>query len=273
LAVADVSSLVSRIDHDLITESPDDQNEQRTRKAGKGERETGVCSVCGMEGPITSDHVIATNLFRRDADSLIEAPLCDNCHTEKNRGEERLRDVVAIDVGGAEHPEALRQTLTAIRAHNRRPGRSTERILGRRQIEVFSPSGVYLGDAFELDWDFDPVLRTLEIAVRGLHRHFRNELLPPDTPVRVVFIKPLHRAKILQTLSRFRPRDLIVMGNGIAHIASYEGASDHPTSSFDHPTSSFWTITFNYGVLFVAGTGSFADAIERMTAGRQHESP
>jgi hypothetical protein len=243
----------------MITRLSDGPDEPSSRQSKKGDPEIGVCSRCGMQGPITSDHVIAKNLFKRDTDALIEAPLCASCHAEKNQGEERLRDLIAIDIGGSEHPEALRQALTSIRAHNRRPGRSTERILGRRRIEVIGPGGVYLGDAFELDWDFAPVLRTLEIAVRRLHRYFRNELLPPDLPVQVVFIKPLHRAKILRKLSRFRPRDVIVLGNGIAHIASYDGGDDDPTSSF-------WTITFNYGVLFVAGTGSFADAIERIAA-------
>ena len=124
---------------------------------------------------------------------------------------------------------------------------------------MVNSAGIYLGDAFEIDWDFAPVLRTLEIAVRGLYRNFRGELLPPGTPVDVVFIEPLKRAAWLNRLSRFPVRDLVVLGNGIAHIASFE-------TSDDEPASSVWTITFNYGVLFIAMTGSFAEAARRISA-------
>jgi hypothetical protein len=166
--------------------------------------------------------------------------------------------VIAIDVGGSDHPEALRQVLTSIRADNRRPGRSTQRISQRRQIEVVNPDGIYLGDAFEIDWDFAPVLRTLDIAVRCLYRYFRGELLPPSTPVEVVFIEPMRRAAVVKHLARFQPRDLIVLGDGIAHIASYGGSDDDPTATL-------WTITFNYGVLFVAATGSGVEMFRRTT--------
>jgi hypothetical protein len=185
-------------------------------------------------------------------------PLCDGCHAEKNQGEERLRDVIAIDIGGSDHPEALRQLLTSIRGHNRRPGRSTQRISQRRQIEVVNPNGIYLGDAFKIDWDFAPVLRTLEIAVRCLYRYFRGELFPPNSPVEVVFIEPVRRAAVVKHVSRFRPRDLIVLADGIVHIASYDGPDNDPTATL-------WTITFNYGVLFVAATGSGVESFRRTT--------
>ncbi len=154
---------------------------------------------------------------------------------------------MAIEIGDAEHPEALGLVVT------------TMEILDPTRVAVLGPSDVYLGDAMAREWNFVTVLRTLEIAVRGLYRHFRNELLPPDTPVEIVFIGPRRRADFLRLVSHLQVRDLIVLEDNISHIVSYDVAQDDPTASF-------WTITFNYRVLFVAGTGSFADELKQMVS-------
>jgi hypothetical protein len=159
--------------------------------------------------------------------------------------------LVRLEVGGADHGDSTAQVLRIGRAHLRNPGRSTHRILARKQIEVTSFGGIYLGEAFEIEWDFAPVLRTMEFIVRGLWFHVSREPLQRHADVGVSFIPPLERAQIHNWLSRFRVTEVFVLGNGVAHIEKFDAARITRVDSV-------WRIVFNFGVLFLAGTGKYA---------------
>lgn len=243
---------------DLITINPIGGVPAYGRRPAKGQRRIGTCAYCRREGPITEDHVLSKGLFERDSDSLIKVPSCDECQDKKEVGEERLRDLVRLDIGASELGWALPQILKVGRAHVRKPGRSTERIMARKQIEVTSFGGIYLGDAFAIEWDFAPVLRTMEFIVRGLWFHVNRETLPSHVDVGVSFIEPLDRQGIHDWLAPFLMTDVYVLGNGIVHIDKFKVARQ---THFD----SFWRLVFNFGVLFLAGTGAYARRVRALT--------
>jgi hypothetical protein len=228
----------------------------------KGEPRVGLYAYCKRERPITRDHVVSRALFERDSDSLIRVPSCEECQDAKEAGEEHLRDLVRIDVGGWEHEDAISQVLKIGRAHLRNPGRSTEHIMARRQIEVRSFGGIYLGEAFEIEWDFQPILRTMEFIVRGLWFNVIGWALPRHADVGVSFIEPLDRTAIHRWLSPFTVTEIFVLGNGIAHIQSID--------VFRYTRcDSFWRTVFNFGVLFRARTGHYAPYVRRLTDNRE----
>jgi hypothetical protein len=250
------------VGHGLVTVNPRGGVPAYGKRPAKGQPKVGVCALCKRERPITVDHVIPRALFERDADSLIRVPSCNECQDKKHEGEERLRDLVRIDIGGSGHGDSLSQIMRIGRAHRRNPGRSTERIMARRQIEVTSYGGIYLGEAFEIDWDFAPILRTMEFIVRGLWFHVNREPLPRHAEVGVSFIPPLERQQIHNWLSRFRVREIFILGNGIAHIEAFDAAR---VTRID----SSWGIVFNHGVLFLAGTGAYARYVRGLTDRRE----
>ena len=232
------------------------------RRLAKGQPRVGVCALCKRERPITKDHVIPRGLFQRDSDSLIRVPSCQECQDAKHDGEEWLRDLVRLDVGGSDHGDALSQVLRIGRAHLRNPGRSTERIMTRKQIEVTSFGDIYLGEAFEIEWDFASIIRTMEFVVRGLWFHVNREPLPRHANVSVSFIQPLDRQRIHNWLSPFSVTELFVLGNGVAHIEALD--------TFCHTRAdSFWRIVFNFGVLFLARTGAYARYVRGLTDRRE----
>jgi hypothetical protein len=248
--------------HGLITINPIGGVPAYGKRPAKGQPKVGMCALCKRERPITVDHVIPRALFERDSDSLIRVPSCQECQDTKHVGEERLRDLARLDVGGSDHEDALAQVLRIGRAHLRGPGRSTERIMARKQIEVTSFGGIYLGEAFEIDWDFAPIVRTMELIVRGLWFHVHREPLPRHADVGVSFIPPLARQQIHRWLARFPVTELFVLGNGVAHIESFDAARLTRVDSF-------WRIVFNGNVLFLAGTGAFARYTRAFTDRRE----
>ena len=134
----------------------------------------------------------------------------------------------------------------------------------RKQIEVTSFGGIYLGEAFEVEWDFAPVLRTMEFIIRGLWFHVHREPLPRHADVGVSFIRPLRRSQAHKWLARFPVTELFVLGNGVAHIEAFDAARRTRVDSF-------WRIVFNGNVLFVAGTGAFARYARAFTDRREVE--
>jgi hypothetical protein len=252
------------IGHGLVTINPIGGVPAYGRRPAKGARRIGLCAYCKREGPISEDHVFSRALFERDSDSLIKVPSCDECKDAKDAGEERLRDLVRLDVGASELGWSLRQILRVGRAHLRRPGRSTERIMARKQIEVTSFGGIYLGEAFEIEWDFAPVVRTMEFIVRGLWFHVNREPLPRHADVGVSFIRPLDRQQIHKWLSPFRVVEVFVLGNGVAHVEAFD------TFRFTR-VDSVWRIVFNFGVLLLAGTGAYARYVRGFTDRREVE--
>jgi hypothetical protein len=252
------------VGHNLVTINPRGGVPPYGRRPAKGLQRVGVCALCKRERPITVDHVIPRALFERDSDSLIRVPSCQECQDAKHAGEERLRDLVRLDIGGADHGDALAQVLRIGRAHVRNPGRSTQAIMERRQIEVTSFGGIYLGEAFEIKWDFAPILRTMEFVTRGLWFHVNREALPRHADVGVSFIQPLDRNDIHRWLARFRVAEVFVLGNGVAHMEAID------TYRFTR-VDSVWRIVFNFGVLFLAGTGAYARYVRGLSDRREVE--
>lgn len=239
------------IGHGLVTINPIGGVPPYGRRVAKGQQRVGLCALCCRERPITREHVISCLLFERDSDSLIRVPSCIVCQKAKQEGEERLRDLVQFDVGALHFGNQYARASVMARAHRRRPGKSTQHLLDSKQVELISAGGIYLGEAFEAEWDYTAIVRTMEFVIRGLWFHVEREPLPRHADVAATCIPPLMRQRIASWLARFPVSEIIPLGNGVAHIESFPVVRRTRIDSF-------WAIAFNGGVLFLGATGAYA---------------
>src|SRR5690606_32647392 len=99
---------------------------------------------------------------------------------------------------------------------------------------------------------------------RGLWFHANSEALPRHADVGFSFIPPLDRPTTHKWLAPFRVKDLYVLRNGFAHLEGFDAARLTRVDSV-------WRIVFNFGVLFLAGTGAYARYVRGFTDRREVE--
>ena len=140
------------------------------------------CYVCGEMGADTADHVIPRGFFPPPRPSnLLTLPAHYSCHNRLD--EEYVRNIVA-SMGRDSSAAAARlwETEGSVRASFARNPPLRRSVMAGMvpHIEVFSPGGVYLGDAPGIRFDRARVYPSLIKMVRGLYRHHTGRLLERD---------------------------------------------------------------------------------------------
>ena len=139
-----------------------------------------VCYICGLVGANTRDHVIPQCFFTPPPPpNLLTLRAHHACHHRLD--EEYTRNLLA-SLGrnssvSAAHLWGNAGAVWRSYARNAPLRRATVAGMVPR-TEVFSPGGIYLGDAPAIRFDRTRVYPTLEKIVRGLHCHHTGRLLP-----------------------------------------------------------------------------------------------
>lgn len=146
-------------------------------------RKRGICVYCGRDKKLTRDHVFPNSLFIKRDPEMLTVPVCEDCNQSKSAGDADLEVFANLDIYGATHPD---NQLHIDRIFGR--GQSTIEWLERtinaaRDLPIQTEFGLVVGETIEItDYNFDRILRSLNMAVRGLYYDARGEILPPEVP-------------------------------------------------------------------------------------------
>lgn len=152
----------------------------------------GICTYCGRNTILTKDHVPPNNLFISGTLGRIKVPACEPCNNSYKRDDEYFR--LAITSGHEPHEPRSDVTLEAISklAAPEKTGLRTMMLSRIREVEVFTPGGLYLGNAFGMDVDPIRVYRVLRRVLRGLVFHHLNQRLTPVYEPTVVWFGEIY---------------------------------------------------------------------------------
>jgi len=141
-----------------------------------------VCYICGLTGADTRDHVIPACFFPAPPhQNLLTLPAHHSCHHRLD--EEYVRNLLA-SFGRDSSVSAARlwNSTGAVRRSFARNVQLRRSVIAGMvpRVEMFSPGGIYLGDAPAIHFERTRVYPSLEKMVRGLYRHHTGRLLPRD---------------------------------------------------------------------------------------------
>ncbi len=142
-----------------------------------------TCYICCEPGADTDDHVVPACFFPSPRPSnLLTLPAHYSCHNRLD--EEYIRNLMA-SFGRDSSTSAARLwgSEGAVRRSFAKKTSLRRSVLAGMlpRVEMFSPGGIYLGDAPALHFDRTRVYPSLVKMVRGLYRHHTGRLLPRDT--------------------------------------------------------------------------------------------
>jgi hypothetical protein len=149
-----------------------------------GKARKSVCPYCGHNRKLTDDHVIPTCLFISPLPpSMITVKACHQCNNRKKSEDDSfLRDFLVMDAWGNNHPTAQQlfngKVMRSIGYHKSELG---PMVAAKARLKPFySPHGVYLGQAVQLETPDRRLEQIISTIVRGLYFNALKQRLPDD---------------------------------------------------------------------------------------------
>lgn len=127
----------------------------------------GMCAYCGVYGEVTRDHVVPRCLFVDTAKSVIQVDACQPCNLNKSKGEDDLRDFLALSHSTTKHSSHKKLLEATMRSANW--NRSPTARLARwtaRPISLIERGSVL--DLFIASHDPEPMNATIEYIAKGV---------------------------------------------------------------------------------------------------------
>jgi len=207
----------------------------------------GECVYCGEIRPLTVDHIPPKNLFPKPRpDNLYTVPSCYPCNNESSKDDEYFRLNIVLREDTPEHVEgsklfkAVMRSLTRIQS----AGYKKSFLSGIKDLEVFTPHGLYLGEVSTYDVELTRVDKVAARMIKGLYYKERSKRLSDEYEVNTysmtnLIAKQFHG--IVQTLLQLPPNFV-----GKREVFSYWSMSTK-----DDPDSSVWLLLFFEATAFI----------------------
>lgn len=229
------------------------------KKPGKPET-LGICVYCGQSGRVEPDHVVPCTLFLHGNQSKWTVPSCRSCNVRKSAGESDLRDYVVIDKDGSRHPQALRLLPLIEKAAVKGFSRIALAVMDAEDKPLITPAGIYLGHFPTTTIDDGPMLRSLEMMVRGLYFLEMKRILPVNCPVEVKRVDRYRSPEIANRMAKLPHRGPHALRDDIFWRLSVhtEDVLGNPDDLAQVADVSIWLLCFFDQVLFFGQTGSRA---------------
>lgn len=191
---------------------------------------------------------------------MLTVPACNDCNQIKSRGDSDLEVFANLDIYGSTHPDNLRHIERIAQR-----GQSTVDWLHRtvnsaRELPILTESGFVVGNSLEItDYNFDRIMTTLNMSVRGLYFDARLEILPADVPT-FVFRMPWNMSlDMLEVLGRHQKSQPKIKGNNVVFWGEINIESDN---NYD----SMWATCIYDAIVFIGVTGEcWSSVFEKFT--------
>jgi hypothetical protein len=143
-----------------------------------------LCAYCG-EAATTRDHVPPKNLFPTPRPSdLLTVPACAACNNRSSEDEEYFVNVLlAHHKASGSHADILLAQRLGRPAKPRRLRAAFRLLKGVRSVPIYTPAGIYLGDAPAFRADIGRMGTVLSKVARGLYYAEYGERMPADRVV------------------------------------------------------------------------------------------
>jgi hypothetical protein len=131
---------------------------------------------------LTLDHVVPQCLFPSPhPPDMPKIWACEPCNNEKARSDSYLRDMLATAFPTQHYATAKLLVPKFHRSRSRRQSDLAQDAMKGHLIDVYTPSGIYSGQAFRAYLPADRVMLPLTWIVKGLHYAYLGEPLPSET--------------------------------------------------------------------------------------------
>lgn len=193
-------------------------------RANESQRRVGECVYCGKRGPLSRDHVPPANLFSTPRPSnLITVPCCDACNNAASRDDEYFRLAITAGIDPTKFPNEFDLSIQAIRKLGtpQKLGLAKTMFNSFAKEPLYTPAGLYQGEAGSLNVDKARIRRVLDRVVRGLFFHHLSKRLPSTGRISLFsdwFVPVLSeevRASVEALLNFLRAAEPIVIGCGV----------------------------------------------------------
>lgn len=207
----------------------------------------GKCVYCGKIRPLTVDHVPPKNLFSKPRpDNLYTVPSCYPCNNESSKDDEYFRLNIVLREKTPEHVEGkklFQSVMTSLR-RTQSAGFRKSFLSGIKDLGVFTPQGLYLGDVSTYDVDLSRADKVAARIIKGLYHRENSKRLSDEYEVNTYSMTDLIAKQfygitktLLQTPTKF--------------VGKREVFSYWSMATKDDPDSSAWLLLFFERTAFV----------------------
>lgn len=144
------------------------------------DRSEPICVYCGQRDGTTKDHVPPKGLFATPRPHLVTVPCCEQCRQGQSLDDEYFLRSVSFKDGIAENSSVRAARGSALRALTK-PRKAAFRqslIDSMRDVAIYSPAGIYLGEGTSYHVDLARLCKVIERTTRGLYSHELKARLP-----------------------------------------------------------------------------------------------
>ena len=209
-----------------------------------------LCIYCQSADATTDDHVPSKQLFPQPRPSdLITVPSCKECNDSWKQDEDYFRSMILFGNSGISDKgrQIWDQKLRRMYANGKDPGLQKRVSKSFKEVEVVTPSGLFVRNGLALEVDRHRIYRVIEKTVRGLYYFEHGQMLPASAK-----LETSHSYQLFpQDESRLN-RLLINMHAG---TRTWPGIFEYKhVSATDQPTRTNWALLFYETVLFFSFT-------------------
>ncbi len=212
------------------------------------------CVFCGATENLTRDHIPPDNLFPPPKPNKpITVASCQECNGGSSKDDTYFRDTLLFWDVTHDHPEAKKVADTVIRSFRRPEQEDYSRsfINSVKEVDVFTPGGLYVGKHFGKPIDHLRLNRTAKKIVKGLFSHEFGERLPDHCDAMAFGLRNEREQKkqlwLQETCSKLVGEPQTTIGNGVFHYWFHQEE--------DAPEKSIWLLLFYEKVPFMGLTG------------------
>jgi hypothetical protein len=191
-----------------------------------------LCAFCGNRAT-SKDHIPPESIFHKPRPSnLIKVPACQVCNGGSKLDDEYFRDAMLTGITEQQYPEVMALFIRKVEEIGTDPkkrgyGWATYKSL--REIEIYTPAGIYLGKAPARLLDRERLLKSVGKYVRGLYFHHFKHRVPYTCEVTAHYygdLQPQSKEFLFSQTAPCEPRNI----GGGAFVYKFAQVPDDPRS-------------------------------------------
>ena len=138
-----------------------------------------MCVYCGVNRKQSKDHIPPSSFYpRENKPRMIKVPACNSCHESFNINERYARSRLVLGhIVHTNNGQIAKEKLLVELKNPEWKGFLRSVINSLKDVELVTPSGLYLGNAQAINVDYDEMHTFFSRLTRGFHYKIKDELL------------------------------------------------------------------------------------------------